>query len=257
MRRPEDLLAYWRKPEFHSGDPTVRAQLRSATSMQFFIPPTAAIALVFLASCTSRTDAARSEAPVPSLRRLEGRLMLPPGDGIRGIDVELRFSLDGEDVQTEWATPEPSGEFGRAIDRLPDSVVITAGAGFELLKLPASSLPEPDLAGVLDLGELRLGERLMRYTLRLEPAPDAALGLVRVAMWSGPPPPSVALGSRQFPPVSVGTSQEWLVPSDAEEIYFLVERPRDPDPAAPWWEGAQQRFGPFTAESLPAALTLD
>lgn len=225
--------------------------------MQLITPPTAAIALVFLASCTSPTDGSGGEAPVPNPRRIGGRLLLPPGDGTRGVDVELRFSSDAENAWTKWVPPEPSGQFGRAIEQLPDSVVVTAGTGFDLLELPAASLPEPDSAGTLDLGELDLRDRLMRHTLRLEPAPDAALGLVRVAMWSGPPPPLVALGSRQFPPVPVGTSQEWLVPPDAEAIYFLVERPRDPDPSAPWWEGAQQRFGPFTVETLPAALILD
>lgn len=190
-------------------------------------------------------------------RHLAGRLVLPPGEGVRGVDVELRFLLVSGETATKWAIPDPEGRFGHAIDERPHSVVVTAGVGFDLRALPTEALPQHDSAGLIDLGELDLSDLLERHSLRLEAAPGAALGQVRVGMWSGPPPPSVALGSRQFPSVEVGSVQEWLVPAGAEEIYFLIERPRDPDPTAPWWGGGQQLYGPFDQGSLPAALTLD
>jgi hypothetical protein len=225
--------------------------------MQSRAPTALATVAVLVASCAPRAGDSGAALSAPPRQSLAGRLVLPPGEGLRGVDVELRFATDGGGTVTKWALPDAGGRFARAVDDWPDSVVVTAGSGFEVLELRAEALPQPDAAGIIDLGEIDLRRSLTSHTLQLEPAPGAALGEVRVAMWSGPPPPGVALGSRQFPPVAVGSAREWLVPVDAEGIHFLVERPRDPDPAAPWWEGAQQRFGPFDSRSLPEALILD
>jgi hypothetical protein len=64
----------------------------------------------------------------------------------------------------------------------------------------------------------------------------------------------VALGSRQFPPVPIGSEMEWLLPHEAQSIYFLVEHPgRDGE----WREGRQELFGAFTLAKQPAELATE
>jgi len=83
-----------------------------------------------------------------------------------------------------------------------------------------------------------------------------------VAMCFGPPPvgPSgerIALGSRQFPPVALGSEVEWLLPHEAKSIYFLVERPIGSGRGREWRSGHQRLFGPFTSATLPIELIMD
>lgn len=79
----------------------------------------------------------------------------------------------------------------------------------------------------------------------------------------GRPPPvgprgePVSLGSRQFPPVALGSETAWLVPNDAQAIYFVVERPSGFDGETQWRGGHQRQFGPFPAARLPAELIMD
>ena len=83
-----------------------------------------------------------------------------------------------------------------------------------------------------------------------------------MALFFDPPPlgPSgepVSLGSRQFPPVTLGDTTEWLLPLKAQSIYFLVERPVTRLGKQEWRGGYQRLFGPFNSANLPAALAMD
>ena len=96
----------------------------------------------------------------------------------------------------------------------------------------------------------------------LRAAEGAAQGVVRIGMWFGPPPVGpqgepVSLGSRQFPPVVLGSELEWLLPHEARDVHFLVERPDGPGRGTDWRSGRQRLFGPFTAAEFPAELVLD
>ena len=102
---------------------------------------------------------------------------------------------------------------------------------------------------------------LARLLLFVIPAGLIFLGIA--SFRTGPPPVGpqgepVSLGSRQFPPVALGTEVEWLLGHDAHSIYFLVERPADEGlRTRPWRSGYQQLFGPFTAAEIPSELVVD
>ena len=112
------------------------------------------------------------------------------------------------------------------------------------------------------MGVIDLRERLKKHGLLLRAAKGKPAGDVRVAMWFGPPPVGprgepVSLGSRQFPPVTLGSQVEWLLSHDAHSIYFLVERPSGLGRGSKWRSGHQQLFGPFTSAEIPAELIMD
>ena len=129
-------------------------------------------------------------------------------------------------------------------------------------RIDTHELPEVDQAGLIDVGVIDLRDRLKRHRLVLRAAEGMPEGEVRVAMCSGLPPVgpgggSVSLGSRQFPAVSLDSEMEWLVPNDAQSIYFLVERPAGSGRGREWRTGHQRLFGPFAAAELPAELVMD
>jgi hypothetical protein len=50
---------------------------------------------------------------------------------------------------------------------------------------------------------------------------------------------------------------EWLLPPEAQSIYFLLERPVGSGPATEWRSGRQRLFGPFVSSELPDELSMD
>jgi hypothetical protein len=135
-------------------------------------------------------------------------------------------------------------------------------AGSEVYRVDAGDLSEVNPAGQINLGMIDLRDRLMRHRLMVRVADGKPPGEVRVAMFSGPPPVGpfgerVSLGSRQFPPVALGSEMEWLVPQSAQEIYFLAERPAGSGRGLEWRSGQQSLFGPFTSAELPTELMVE
>ena len=121
---------------------------------------------------------------------------------------------------------------------------------------------DPLLPNGIDLGVIDLRDTLVRHRLILRAAEGAPAGEVRVAMCFGPPPVGpggerIALGSRQFPPVTLGSEVEWLLPHEAHSVFFLVERPRGSPDGGTWRTGRQRLFGPFTSATLPTELIMD
>ena len=112
---------------------------------------------------------------------------------------------------------------------------------------------------MIDVGAIDLRDQLTRHRLALRADDGAPQGDVRVAMCFGLPPVGphgepIALGSRQFPPVPLGSEVEWLLPHEAQLIYFLVERP---DRDGQWRGGRQQLFGPCRLATLPDELAVE
>jgi len=137
------------------------------------------------------------------------------------------------------------------------SVAVMAGS--EVYGVDAGDLPEVNQTGQVDMGVIDLRDRLMRHRLMVRAADGKPPGEVRVAMFSGPPPVGpfgepVSLGSSQFPPVTLGSEMEWLVPRTAQEVYFLAERPAGVGRGREWRSGQQSLFGPFTSAELPTEL---
>jgi len=132
----------------------------------------------------------------------------------------------------------------------------------ELRLIETEDLPGINQAGQIDVGVIDLRDQLIRHRLILRVAERASPGDVRVAMFFGLPHvgPSgepVSLGSRQFPPVALGSEMEWLLPLKAQSLYFLVERPVGPVLKPEWRGGYQRLFGPFSSADLPTELIMD
>lgn len=196
--------------------------------------------------------------PTPMAGVLVGQLLLPEGNGSRGVEVQVVAAT--EDAAITWVLFDDRGNFIHPFTSGLSRVFVTAGAVVH--QIDASDLPRSNQAGRIDVGVIDLRAKLTEHRLFVRAAEGKAAGEVRVGMWSGLPPVGprgepVSLGSRQFPPVALGSETAWLIPNDAHSIYFVVERPSGFDGEAQWLGGHQRQFGPFTAARLPAELSMD
>lgn len=192
---------------------------------------------------------------------LVGQLLLPDGTGSRGVEILVTVDRGEREARTVWVLFDDRGHFSHPFTEPLTSVTVQTG-GRDVRRLEADELPRPDAAGRIDLGVIDLRDRLARHRLVLRAADGAPPGVVRIGMWIGPPPVGpqgepVSLGSRQFPPVVLGSELEWLLPHEARDVHFLVERPDGPGRGTAWRSGRQRLFGPFTSAEFPAELVLD
>lgn len=172
----------------------------------------------------------------------------------------VRTAPSGGEPRTVWVLFDEQGRFSQTVVEPLTSVTVTAGS--EVHRVDAADLPEADQAGQIDLGVIDLRDRVTRHRMMLRAASGRPPGDVRVGMFSGPPPVGpqgepVSLGSRQFPPVALGSDVEWLVPHNAQGVHFLVERPVGSGRGTEWRSGPQRLFGPFTSAELPTELVIE
>ena len=194
---------------------------------------------------------------VPSERSVAGQVLLPPGDGSRGVEIISTVALEGKQGERVWILFDEQGYFSHSFRGDLLRLSFSAGIQGELLVFEGPKLPELNESGRVEMGVIDLRHLLAIHRLRLLAAEGAPLGPVRVGMWFGKPPKDVSLGSRQFPEIAIGSEQEWLVPNNAEGVYFLVERPADARRGRNWWSGKQKLFGPFSFRNLPKELIID
>jgi hypothetical protein len=218
--------------------------------------------LVSADACERRDDPASDVHAVPSERTLVGQVLLPSGVGSRGVELLITVTATDGEPRKVWLLFDEQGRFAHTLDGSLTSVKVTAGIRAEVYRLDTEELPQVDQAGQIDLGVIDLRDQLARHRMTLRTADGKPPGLVRVAMWFGPPHVGprgepVSLGSRQFPPVAPGSEVEWLLSHEAHSIYFLVERPSGPGRGRAWRSGHQQLFGPFTSAEIPAELIMD
>jgi len=218
--------------------------------------------LVSAHACVRDAEPAIDEQAAPSERTLVGQVLLPSGVGSRGVEVLLTVTAADGEPRKVWLVFDEQGRFAHTLDGSLTGVKVTAGGRAEVYRLDTEELPQVDQAGQIDLGVIDLREQLTRHRMTLRTADGKPQGVVRVAMWFGPPHVGpygepVSLGSRQFPPVALGSEVEWLLSNEAHSIYFLVERPSGPGRGRAWRSGHQQLFGPFTSADIPAELILD
>lgn len=223
--------------------------------MNVLVVTTVAALALLLTSCQDgRADTPGSDASPPTLA---GRVLLPAGVGNRGVEVVVTFATQDPDRERQWVLFDADGRFEAVLYGWPIRIVVTAGHGV-IRRFEADVLPAVDAVERIDLGVIDLRDALEPHRMVVRGADGRPAGDVRVAMWLGSqPPPGVALGSRQFPPMPLGSELAWLLPPDATDVYFLVERPADAGGGREWETGPQQRFGPFTAATVPAELVLD
>jgi len=205
---------------------------------------------------TNNQDAESSE------QALVGQLLLPPGSGSRGVEVVVTVTEAESEPRRIWILFDEEGRFSGTFPGRITRLIVSTGLRSDLYRIETEDLPEINQAGQLDVGVIDLRDQLVRHRLILRVAEGASQGEVRVAMFFGLPPVGpfgepVALGSRQFPPVVLGSEVEWLLPLEAESLYFLVERPVGSTLGGNWRSGYQRLFGPFTSDNLPTELTMD
>ena len=193
---------------------------------------------------------------------LVGQLLLPTGSGSRGVEVVATVTEAGGESRDKWILFDDEGRFSGTFKGSLSRIIVSTGLWAELHRIEAEDLPEINQAGQIDVGVIDLRDRLTRHRLFLRVADGASHGDVRVALCFGLPPvgPSgepVSLGSRQFPPVALGSEVEWLLPLKVQSIYFLVERPVGSGPRREWRGGHQKLFGPFNSTNLPTELFMD
>ncbi|MBC8369443.1 MAG: hypothetical protein H8E25_05555 [Planctomycetes bacterium] len=226
----------------------------AATSLAIFIG--------CILSCSNYEEAERVLPVNAQESILSGQVLLPNGFSRRGLELHLNLIAPDGKLVDKWLLFDKQGHFSYVIEGSLTSVIISAGLRAEIFKIKSAELPKINREGQIDLGVIDLRDKLKVHRLMVRAAEGKPQGEVRVAMWFKPPPvgPSggrVELGSRQFPPITLGHEQEWLLPLQADEIYFLVERPIDLEGASGWRSGHQRLFGPYTLAELPSELLMD
>ena len=220
------------------------------------------VIMAIAAACACQKEPAREQDAVVSQRALVGQVLLPLGDGSRGVEVVITVTEAGSEPRDRWLLFDEQGRFAHTFRESLISVTVSTGIMAELHRIDTDELPEVNQEGQIDVGVIDLRDRLMRHRLVLRAAEGTPPGDVRLAMCFGPPPVGpggepIALGSRQFPPVALGSEVEWLLPHEAKSIYFLVERPIGSVRGGEWRSGHQRLFGPFTSATLPTELIMD
>ena len=202
------------------------------------------------------------QSAIVSERELVGQLLLPSGRGSRAVEIVVTVIEAGSEPRDQWILFDEKGRLSGTFRGSLSQIRVSTGLRAELHRIETQDLPQINQAGQIDVGVIELRDRLTSHRMVLRAAEGAPHGDVRVALCFGPPPvgPSgepVSLGSRQFPPVALGSEVEWLLPLDALSIYFLVERPVGSAPRLEWRGGHQRLFGPFNSADLPTELFMD
>lgn len=268
-----------------SGDETMTAPARATLGVDavrslIVISLVTGLAITTHCACEGepRPERNAAAATVAAEHTLAGRLLLPPGEGSRGVEIVVTVSepalasdevpgggtsgVDDGALERTWVRFDEQGRFEHSFRGVLERVVFSTGLRFVLHEIDGTGIPDPDQAGRIDLGEIDLRDRILAHRLVVRPAEQAPPGEVRMALCFGLPPvgPSgeqIALGSRQFPPIALGSEVAWLLPHDVEHVYFLVERPDESRRDEGWWTGSQQLFGPFHSDALPDELVID
>ena len=257
---PQHPAGTWDQ-EVGPAPPRVRAVNRNGSQSLWRAATLLAIVLAG-AACEISVDGQQAVDPE---RSLVGQVLLPPGTGSRGVEVVVTVAEandPGDRPRDVWLLFDEDGRFHHTFRGSLVRVSVSTGIRAELYRIEAGALPEPDQPDQIDVGVIDLRERLTRHRLVVRAAEGAPAGDVWLALCFGPPPvgprgESIALGSRQFPPVSLGSEVEWLLPHDAQAVHFLVERPAGSGRGSEWRSGRQQLFGPFDSTSLPTELVMD
>lgn len=228
------------------------------------------LALPFGCADTRFTDTAATNMPrpeetpktttLPHATSLVGQLLLPGDGGRRGVEVHVWSAQPDGEVRKHWVLPDPDGRFSQDVPGVLTRISVSAGA--EVHRIDAGDLPRADAGGRVDLGAIDLRDSLGERRVRVRAAAGAPDGVVRVGLWIGPPHTGPrgelpSLGSRQFPPLALGSEVTWLLPPDAVAVHFLVEQPDGPGRGANWRSGKQQVFGPYASSAFPLELVLD
>lgn len=217
---------------------------------------TGSLSVVFAVyfTCSSSMHAA---AVPDSNSVVVGKLRLPPGTGSRGVHVIIDSS-DGESTNREWVELDDGFGFRCSFSGTLKRLQIATGMATIVHQLNAQELKRLSKKKTVDIGTIDLRKRLQAYRFKL--LSDDATTL-RIGMWFEEPATDhsgnlPSLGSRQFSEIEAGKQMNWLIPSEFNVAYFLVEEPADERRGRKWKSGKQKRFGPFRFTRLPGEFEI-
>ncbi len=196
--------------------------------------------------------------PIPaSNHEVVGQLQLPPGSGSRGMHVIIDVVNHGTKTR-EWLKLDEKFRFRSSFTGTLTKLEIATGVATIVHRLNAQELARLTKQATVDVGAIDLRKRLQAHKIKL--LSDNATTL-RIGMslkepardFTGSLP---SLGSRQFPEIEAGKEMNWLLPSEFDTAYFLVEEPADERRGREWRSGKQKLFGPFRSSDLPTELKI-
>ena len=230
-----------------------------------FLAAVPILAFTALISCTAEpvsTNTASPPATATSSQAatLVGQLLLPGEGGRRGVELDAWVTAPDGELNQLWLLPDADGRFAHGFSGELTRVSVSAGS--EVHRIDAVDLPRADDNGRVDLGAIDLRESLVAYRVRTRAGDGATGGVVRMGLWIGPPQTGPlgslpSLGSKQFPPLELGSEVEWLLPPGISAVYLLVERTDGPGHTTNWRGGKQQLFGPYESSMFPLELVLN
>lgn len=186
-----------------------------------------------------------------------GQLHLPRGNGSRGMHVIIDVA-NGKSTTREWLTLDKEFRFRSSFKGALKKLEIATGVATIAHRLNAQELALLKKRDTVDIGTIDLRGRLQSHKFVFL-SKDATT--LRIGMWLQKPATDFSgslpsLGSRQFLEIDAGKEMNWLVPSQFDTAYFLVEEPADKRRGREWKSGQQQLFGPFSSAELPAKLKI-
>lgn len=188
---------------------------------------------------------------------VSGQLLLPEGEGSRGVELIATVVSDNGEKQERWIRFDREGRFEQRFSERLVGLKVASGIGAVVYEFDSRALSTIDSRRQVKLRAVDLTEKLVARHVKLARGADLRSEVVRVSMWFQKPRKDVSLGSAQFPEVKPGTNQEWLLPLEFDAAYFLVEHPATDDRGRNWRSGKQQLFGPFKPKELPSELLID
>ena len=198
------------------------------------------------------------EMPIPKSERfVTGQLLLPEGEGTRGVHIIIDTVKDGSTTR-QWLDLDHDLRFGKSFAGTLTKLEFATALSTIAHRFNHKELAKFTKKNAVDVGTVDLRKRLQSYKIKF--SSDEASTL-RVGMWLERPKTDFAgslpsLGSRQFAEIEAGKEMALRLHSEFEGAYFLVEAPADKRRGREWRSGKQKLFGPFRSSELPPELKL-
>jgi len=212
-----------------------------------------------LAVLTVHLGCSRSAQEAPELTpMIVGQLQLPSGNGSRGMNVIIDIAKD-ELTNREWLKLDEEFRFQSSFTGTVKKLEISTGFSSVVHQIDAQELARLAKQNIVEIGTIDLRKRLQAHKIKLLSETATTL---RAGMWFESPATDSSgnlpsLGSRQFPEIAAGLETNWLIPSEFDTVYFLVEEPADERRGREWRTGKQKLFGPFRLSEFPNELKME
>lgn len=193
----------------------------------------------------------------PIEKIVKGELLLPPGDGSRGIHLIIDV-VNNESLNRHWLSLEEGFKFQKNFVGTLEKLEVATALSTIVYQLNEKELSQLASKSIVNLGTIDLRTQLKNHKITILSQNKNTL---RIGMWLNKPVTDTSgylpsLGSRQFPEIEAGTEINYLIPSKFDTAYFLLEEPSDNKRGKEWRSGKQKLFGPFSSSKLPSVLEI-